>query len=396
MKRFGIILFFFGTIFCTTTMNGIAQEESKLKISGYIQGQWQYGQKDSKPTVGKYTNGEDDISRIGIRRGRLKFTYTESFAKAVIQIDATEKGIGFKDAYLELMYPSFEWIRFRGGIFDRPFGHEIRYSSTLRETPERSNIFLTLFPQERDLGGMLIVQAPKNHALHFLKLEGGLFAGNGIKQDNDNKKDFIGRLSAEKNIGNLKLSGGVSTYLGKVKTVNDTTYQSISNGFEVDSKYTSGDYLNRRYFGVDAQIEYKYVLGTTTLRGEYLFGEQPGTRNSSKSPNSSELPDVSTQYYLRDLSGGSITLVHGFGQKKTSMHTLALKYDFYNPNTKVSAGAADLAFNTFTVAYIFAPHERIRLMAAYEFWNNETSESIEGYKSNREDNLFTLRLQYRF
>ena len=382
-------------------------DEPKLKIGGYIQTQWQYGEEDSKPSVGKYTNGNESISRFGIRRGRVKFSYDEDFGKAVIQLDATEKSIGVKDAYLELMYPPFKWISFRAGIFDRPFGYEIRYSSSLRETPERSAVFQTLFPQERDLGGMVTFQAPKNHALHsLLKLEVGLFSGNGIKTDSDNKKDFIGRVSSEKIFGNqFKLSGGFSTYLGKVKTVNDTTFHYTSNGFEIDNRYSADDYLNRQYFGVDAQAEYSYLLGTTVIRGEYLFGKQPGLINNSKSPNSDELPDISTKYYLRDFNGASVYLVHRFGQDKNPIHAVVLRYDFYNPNTKVSqnevgkkanTSSADLATSTFTFGYILSPHKQIRIMAACEIRNNETSEHIGKYKSNLKDNLFTLRIQYKF
>ena len=379
--------------------------EPKFKIGGYVQGVWQYGEKDSKPSVGKYANGEENISRVGIRRGRLKFAYSETFGKVVFQIDATENGVKVKDAYLELMHPSFEWIRFRGGIFDRPFGYEIRYSSYLRETLERSTVVQTLFPQERDLGGMIVVRAPESHALHFLKLEGGLFAGNGINPDTDNKKDFIGRFSAEKTFGNLTLSGGVSTYLGKIKSVNDTTFRYVSTGFEPDNAYIAGDYLSRQYFGMDIQIAHRHLLGVTTFRGEYLFGKQPGVSNSSKSPNAGELPDISTQYYLREFSGAYAYLVHSFGQKKRPMHSLVLKYDFYNPNTKVSGNetgfnpntsSADLATNAFTMGYLFSPCEQIRIMATYEIRKNETTPHIGKYKSDRKDNLFTLGVLYKF
>lgn len=41
-------------------------------------------------------------------------------------------------------------------------------------------------------------QAPKTSSVNFLKLEATLIAGNGIKLDMDNRKDFITHLSISK------------------------------------------------------------------------------------------------------------------------------------------------------------------------------------------------------
>ena len=147
----------------------------KLKISGYLQTQFQYGEKDASLKIGaKNENTDESFNRVGIRRGRIKFAYEEGIASGVFQIDITEKGLGFKDAYLNIKDPWFGSNQFRVGIFDRPFGYEISYSSSKRESPERSTIFQTLFPDERDLGSMITLQAPKTSPLNFLKLQAGL------------------------------------------------------------------------------------------------------------------------------------------------------------------------------------------------------------------------------
>ncbi|MDR3062269.1 MAG: hypothetical protein LBU57_09190, partial [Dysgonamonadaceae bacterium] len=66
----------------------------KLKVSGYIQTQYQQGEKDASLNVGTGNEkpGEDSFGRIGIRRGRIKFLYEDGIASGVFQLDITEKG----------------------------------------------------------------------------------------------------------------------------------------------------------------------------------------------------------------------------------------------------------------------------------------------------------------
>ncbi|MCD8186081.1 MAG: hypothetical protein LUD68_06415, partial [Rikenellaceae bacterium] len=87
-------------------LNALEKEITKmnrLKVSGYIQAQYQWGQEDASLKVGSGNEkaGEDSFNRIGVRRGRIKFTFEEGIASAVFQLDVTDKGgVGFKDAYL--------------------------------------------------------------------------------------------------------------------------------------------------------------------------------------------------------------------------------------------------------------------------------------------------------
>ncbi|MDO4780253.1 MAG: hypothetical protein Q3992_04425, partial [Bacteroides sp.] len=127
----------------------------KLKVGGYFQAQYQHGDKDASLRVGNKNEAkEDSFNRFGVRRGRVKFTYDEKFLQGVFQLDITEKGVGIKDAYLKLKTGKNVEAGLQAGVFDRPFGHEISYSSSRRESPERSMIFPVLFPNERDLGVM--------------------------------------------------------------------------------------------------------------------------------------------------------------------------------------------------------------------------------------------------
>jgi hypothetical protein len=374
----------------------------KLKVSGYIQGQWQYGQEAASLKVGTGNeNADKGFNRIGIRRGRLKFSYSAGPATAVFQLDINEKEVGIKDLYLNLQDPWIKTFALRAGIFDRPFGYEISYSSSRRESPERSLIFQTLFPQERDLGGMLIIQAPKSSAWHILKLEAGLFAGNGIKQETDNRKDFIGHLSVGKEWKKFSFGAGVSYYNGGVYQGTDNTYIMKGGSFVLDTDTKLGDFAKREYIGVDARVGVNSVIGSTKLTFEYLFGTQPGSEKASKSPNSSSLPTSDT--YVRNFGGGYAMLVQSLGKLPVSV---LAKYEWYDPNTKVSkdeiggtaalTSAADISRSTVGVGALWNINKDIRLTAYYDINFNEKSVNLGGYDSDRKDNVFTLRLQYKF
>jgi hypothetical protein len=386
----------------TQLLNDVVQKLQKLKVSGYFQAQYQYGEKDaSLKAGGANENPENSFDRLGIRRGRIKFAYDEGIASGVFQLDITEKGVGFKDAYLQVKDPFGGTNLLRAGVFDRPFGYEISYSSSRRESPERSTIFQKLFPDERDLGAAFTLQAPKNSPWNILKLEAGLFAGNGIRPEIDNKKDFIGHLSVNKIFGSdMNFSGGLSYYSGGVYQGSEKVYTMEGKSFKVnDNASNKGKYAKREYFGMDAQFGVISTAGMTQIRGEYLWGKQPGTSSSNDSPKFTALPTSDT--YIRNFSGGYVMLVQDLGKLPLSA---ILKYDWYDPNTKVSfdeigqngTGKADLSQNTIGLGILLRATSAIRLQAYYEINTNEKSQNVSGYDIDRKDNVFTLRLQYKF
>ncbi len=381
-----------------------AQTKNKLKISGYVQGVFGIGQEQASLFVGEANKEADkDFNRIGIRRGRIKFAYEEKWGKAVLQLDLTEKGVGLKDVYLDLNSPFGDAGLFRAGVFDRPFGHEIGYSSSRRESPERSLIVRTLFPNERDLGAMVVLRAAKTSPWHFLKLEAGLFAGNGIKPEIDNRKDFIGRLSATRTIGSHAEWGiGLSYYGGGVYQGTSKVFRMKKDGFELDDAQANvGAYARRQYYGIDAQLSfYSDALGVTSIRGEYIGGTQPGTESSSKSPNSASLPTVDT--YIRPFSGGYALLAQDLG---TLPLTALVKYDWYDPNTSVSGsaigsasytGKADIGYQTLGLGLLYKVSSAVRLTAYYELVNNEKTPSLASYTADQKDNRFSFVVQCKF
>ena len=372
----------------------------KFKVSGYIQTQYQWGEKDASLKVGSgNANRDESFDRFGIRRGRMKFTYEDGIASGVFQLDMTEKGIGIKDAYLGIKDPWAGTNVLKAGVFDRTFGNEISYSSSRRESPERSTIFQTLFPEERDLGASLTLQAAKTSPWNFLKLEAGLFAGNGIKQETDNRKDFIGHLSAARNIGSeAKWGLGVSYYNGGVFQGNENVYKMDGNTFVLDNNPDNkGKFAKREYIGFDGQFSVMSAIGLSQIRAEYLFGTQPATSSNSKSPNSST--PIIADTYIRNFSGGYVIFIQDLGQLPLSA---VIKYDWYDPNTEVAkndvgqkgTGSADLTQNTLGFGVLWRVNKDIRLQAYYELNSNEKSDNIA--VNDIKSDVFTLRLQYKF
>jgi len=389
----------------TSTLESAVIKLQKFKVSGYIQAQYQYAEKDDDGVNRKVGDGinaweraeEDGYHRFGIRRGRIKFTYDEKLTQGVIQLDVTENGVSFKDVYFKVKDPWFGTNVVTLGVFDRPFGHEITYSSSRRESPERSRIFQRLFPDERDLGGMLTLQADKNSSWNFLKLDAGLFAGNGIKRQWDSQGDFIGRLSATKTIGSdMQISGGISAYLGGVRMMNDTVYTVKNNVWEIDSDAgNKGKFAKRQYFGVDAQFSTITAAGLTQLRGEYIFGEHPGS-SGGMYRGLSALPAETAKTYKRGINGGYVILTQDLG---TLPFTFVAKYDWFNQNANLSGddvkATGDLTFNTLGLGLLWRIASDLRLTAYYDIVGNEKSKNIADGKDLK-DNVFTLRLQYKF
>lgn len=391
----------------TALLEKAVKKLNNFKVSAYIQGQYQYGEKDATLKVGDTNeNREKSFNRFGIRRGRIKFEYREGIGEAAVQLEVNDKGVSFRDLYIGVKDPWSGRNSLLAGVFNRPFGYEIGYSTSSLESPERATVIQYFFPDERDLGIQATLQAKTGSPLHFLKLEAGLFAGNSINKDTDNKKDFIGRLSAARPIGAQAYWGaGVSYYHGFVFNPTDTEYRMEGKRFIPVNKGRTGTFMKREYFGADARFGVFTVLGKSELRGEVLWGRQPGIAGSSKSPNYSKRPDdlPENALYRRPFTGYFFTFVQDIGR---SPFSAVVKYDAYDPNTKIkgddvgTAGSntsrTDLAQHTVGAGGLWRINKNLRLQAYYEFNRNEKSAQVPGYESDRADNVLTVRLQYKF
>lgn len=391
----------------TATLDKIVKGLSKFKVSAYIQGQYQYGQEDAALKVGdKNENDDQGFNRIGIRRGRMKFEYNDGIGTGAIQIEVNDKGVSFRDLYIGLKDPWTKRNQLMAGVFNRPFGHEIGYSTSGLESPERATIIQYFFPDERDLGAMLTLRTKKESPLNFFRLDAGLFAGNSINRETDNRKDFIGRLGADKAIKDWGQWGlGVSYYNGGVYNPTTEAYQMQGKQFIKVDQVETGTYMKREYLGMDAQFSFLSSAGKTTLRAEGLLGTQPGIAGSSKSPNTGTRPEnlPENALFKRPFLGYFFYLIQDIG---TSPFSAVLKYDVYDPNTKLKGNEigtentftskTDLKQSTLGIGGIYNFNKHIRLQAYYELNFNEKSPFVGGYEKDRKDDVLTVRLQYKF
>lgn len=381
----------------------------KLKITGYVQGQFQYIDSAGAASFAGGNFPANTDKRFAVRRGRLKATYDNGLAQFVLQIDATEKGVGLKDAYAKITEPWTKAFSLTTGVFDRPFGFEISYSSSMRETPERSRLFQTIFPGERDLGAKITFQPSKTSKWNFLKIEGGMFNGTGgTASDFDYQKDFIGNIGISRTTKNEKINYGfrVSYYNGGYRQSNKFLYDGVVAindtvvGFVVDStSENKGNIARRNYIGADFQLNFDFPFGMMSLRGEYIQGTQPATSSTTTSPSADPAADT----YIRNFNGAYFYFLQNIGRSK---HQFVFKYDWYDPNTDVSGNEigmtgsklskTDLKYTTIGIGWVYRWDANVRITAYYDIVANETSEKLTGYTKDLKDNVFTLRVQYKF
>ncbi len=393
-----------------------------LRISGYMQPQFQYASdKGIKSFAGGNFAGRSD-NRFMLRRGRVRFDYAHynkrnlPTVQFVFQFDGTERGVNIRDFWGRVFDGRWDVAALTMGMFARPFGYEVNLSSGDREAPERGRMSQILMKSERDMGGMLTFEPrDKTHPLHSLKIDVGLFNGQGLSgpADFDSHKDLIARVAMKPTRVNRQgwlLSAGASVLYGGMEQFTKVIYDmgAASNGrpdFKVDSAVTNiGKIAPRHYFGGDAQLVIPNQQGTTQLRAEYIRGVQTATFGDSETPG--VIPVNTAGYaplYIRNFDGAYFTFLQHLGSKK---HQLVLKYDWYDPNTDVKGrqiaetltthlSATDIRYDTFGFGYVYYLNENMKATFWFDrVWNESTG--IEGFEDDIADNVFTARLQYRF
>jgi hypothetical protein len=390
-------------------VKGTVDALKKIKFSGYIQAQYQSAESDGISTYAGGSFPANVRNRFAVRRGRLKMTYDNSSSKYVLQIDVTQNGVGVKDAYATFQEPWTNWVILTAGIFNRPFGFEIGYSSNNRETPERARMMQVLFPGERDLGAQIEIIPKESSPLSILNLKAGIFNGAlSTSNENNNFKDFIGRFGFELPFDdlNLAIDGGFSIYSGNVVSNSKKIYSIKNNKYDIDSTATNiGAKFGRYYYGGDLQIYYDLpILGGMSLRGEYIFGKQPGTNSSNIFYNPSS---PNTDLYLRNFSGFYLNYVQNIGLD----HQFVMKYDELDPNTDVTgdmigdAGSnittADIKYSSFGLGWIYHWDSNIKFVLYYDIVKNELVNSnaagvLTSFKNDLKDDVLTFRIQYKF
>ena len=379
-----------------------------IKITGYLQTQFQQAQTQGISSFSGGDFAENSDNRFIIRRGRLKIDRVDKYSSIVFQIDATQNGLQLMDAFIQLHQPDYKQVKFTAGLFNRPFGYSIIYSSGYRDFPERARMFQTLMPRERDIGGMVTYQPAR--AFHFLTADLAVVNGSGLfARDYDSKKDLVGNLTFKfDSLAGKKfhIGFGGSFYKGSVRNDTQSYYTSSATGFtkHTDPAY-EGDNFKRNYFGGNVQLQYDSPFGVTTLKSEYVAGTQPGVASSSSVRGPVASTSFSTQpatdLYLRSFEGYYVWFTQQI--LKTRFNAL-LAYDMYDPNSKLSENqigpdnlstAGDIKFSTLGYGFTYMFNNRVK----FTFYNEHVTNAptaLENYQKDIRDDVFTARLQYRW
>lgn len=382
----------------------------EIAITGYLQTQYQRAQSAG---INSFSGGDfakNSKDRFMIRRGRLKIDRADKYSSIVFQIDATQNGLALMDAFIQLHQPNSKALLFTAGLFNRPFGHSIVYSSGYRDFPERARVFQTLMPRERDLGAMLTFR-PDHKMFHFLTAELAVINGSGYAaRDYDSKKDIVGNLGFKfDSLANKKLHLGFggSFYKGSVRNDTEHYYSPTPGGFVKNSSPDNlGWNAKRNYFGGNLQLQYDNTFGSTLFKAEYVGGTQPGVASSTSisGPLASQSfsAQPATDLYLRQFSGYYLWLSQRIAK---SRFTALVAYDSYDPNTEVKENeigvlnsnttAGDIKFNTLGYGMACQINGRMKLTVYNEHVVNDNTQ-LSGYSDDLKDDVFTMRLQYRW
>ncbi len=407
------------SFFIRDTLRPFLKRMENVRITGYIQPQYQVAQSDGAPSFAGGNFSQFSSSRFMLRRARVKIDYLLPSRKLTpkalfsFQVDATERGVVVRDMFLKLFETKKNLFSMMAGLFARPFGYEVNLSSAFREAPERGRMSQILMPSERDIGVMLTFEPQeKTNKFSHVKFDAGFFNGQGLSgtTDFDSHKDFISRIFIKPyKINKVDITGGLSFLRGGWRNGTKYVYESGTavNGdkiFVVDSSDANlGRSSPRHYYGGDVQVKLHHGWGETEWRAEYWFGTQPGTSASTTNPGT--LPNSNgnpVPTYVRHYDGAFFVFLQNIINIKNQ---LIIKYDWYDPNIKVEkqeigkAGTnlttADIKFSTLGIGFAHHMNSQTKLVLYYEFVKNEST-LLAGNTTDIKDNILTCRLQFRF
>ena len=402
------------SLFIKDTLRPFLKRFDNIRFSGYIQPQFQVAQSKGARSYEGGDFSQFSTSRFMLRRARIKLDYliatTDRYPKALFtfQVDATERGVNVRDMFLRLYETKGHNFSFTMGLFARPFGYELNLGSSYRESPDRGRMSQILMPAERDLGASVTYEPLRRNAKnHWFKIDAGVFNGQGLSgtTDFDSHKDFISRITIKPiKLKHFEFSGGLSLLQGGwrqgVKYI--YKYGTAFNGdklFTVDSSIENiGKIAPRKYYGADVQLKLKHAWGETEWRAEYWFGKQTGTSASTVNPGT--IPTA--PQYVRSFNGAFFYFLQNIVNRKNQ---LLVKYDWYDPNSKVKRNdigksgtnltAADIKYSTWGIGYAHYLNDFIKMVLYYDIVKNENTQ-LAGYTGDLKDNIFTFRIQFKF
>jgi hypothetical protein len=402
---------------------------TKIKVSGYMQAQYQYFENPSiQPN-----------NYFSLRRARVKFTYEMTDGvKFVLTPEFVPGNLSVKDAYVVLNDRWTKAFSIWAGKFNRP-NYEVEYSSSSRELAERSTVIRTLYPGERAIGAKLEynpLNVPIHVQLAVLNGADGITINNASainqntteNKDFDNYKDIMVRATYNLQLGNFGgLDFGAHGYFGSFKS---NALKTLSSDYTTIEDVKFGDAVKRNWVGGEFQF-FADVLGGMSIKGEYIAGKNASIGYSpiAAAGTTAAIPGVAN--FQNNFSGYYLYFIKNLGKK----NQFAFRYDYYDPNTDIAgkdvtitkfattdattlkgrtSGKSDLATTTFGFALHHYFDDNLRISLNYDLVQNEKVGSaglltedytkadgtkvVKGldYSNVINQNLLTLRIQAKF
>jgi len=370
----------------------------KFKFSGYFQFEW-LKTEDGKKGLGleAYDSTASTIlSQFRLRRGRVKLAYDGGLTQFVVQGDFINSGFALKDLYMDITDPWTKYFTLRAGLFNRP-NYEVEYSSSQRESMERSTVVKTLYPNERDLGAMITVNPDELFNLQLAAFNNT--ATGPIKQLLPNFREeplyFMARLTKSFSLTDegIGIDIGAHARIGNIQSNSIYVIESDRNAVDSANTIKKGDNIARTWFGGELQL-YWDILGGMKLMTEVITGST--TDDPALVAKSANAPAIRK----RDFLGYYVMLVKTI----TDDFQVAVKYDSYDPNTAIDdksiTSTSDLTKSTLGLGLHNYSFANVRISLWYDMITTQTSDNLVKGKAlladDPSDNLLTLRFQYKF
>ncbi len=273
------------------------EDTYKLKTLGYLQIMY---------TIDDTKKGKDPLyikrARVTFARALTdwaNFSLTPDFAKI-----AEDKNVEFKGVYIDIK--PYEFLSFRAGQFNQPFGFENTYSSSKKKFPDDTPKYLSnVLSTDYDYGLMYF-----GNLLGFnkdlFKWQIAMLNGTTKATEDNDKKDISAKFTTEF-IKGLEL--GVSAYqryLG-TSTITSGNHYAAYVKYEVEKPipiFFTAEYV----FGKDKNLEHNIVdlIGTLEIRPiePILKGFALAARyelwdkNTDISNNEENITTVGINYYI--------------------------------------------------------------------------------------------------
>ncbi|NLP58220.1 porin [Lutibacter sp. B1] len=305
-----------------------------VTVFGYFQPQYNY-----------YSGDIEDENTFNFKRARfgIRGRVSEDFSYYVM-VETSDFISSDGDVYLMdafITYDKYDWLKASLGSFKQPFGLEVTTACHGLTTINRSIVADQLVAPQRDYGLMLLGKDPSKKFSYSLALMNG--RGLGTK-DNNEKKDFIGRLTYK-------------------------FFDFVEVGGSFRYGYPNNQDDDRTTFGGDVVVTYKGLK----VQSEYIHDEGD---------------------YNRAAGGGCGSTPVELGEKRQGAYVMAsydvnekfqpvFKYEYFDADTDIKKlGYQEMM--TIGINYFF--NKSTRLQINYQ-------DNIEG---GSYDNALLMQMQVKF